>query len=91
MAFAEAIGYALSEKAPAEPKSLARDLPSPQERALTRREREVAGLVALGLTNRLIAQELVVSEHTVRQHVKNVLKKLGIHSRQQVAPRLQDR
>ena len=91
MTFGEAIGYALSTEAPAAPSSLAPDRPSPEARALTRREREVATLVAQGLTNRRIAQELVVSEHTVRQHVKNILKKLGIHSRERVAPRLRDR
>ena len=83
-------GYALFTEAPAAPSSFAQDLPSPEARALTRREREVASLVAQGLTNRRIAQELVLSEHTVRQHVKNVLEKLGIHSRERVASRLQD-
>jgi non-specific serine/threonine protein kinase len=50
----------------------------------------VATLVAQGLTNRAIASELVLSEHTVRQHVKNMLKKLGIHSREQIASRLRE-
>jgi non-specific serine/threonine protein kinase len=58
---------------------------------LTRREREVALLVARGLTNRGIASELVLSEHTVHHHVSNILKKLNLTSRQQVASHLRDR
>jgi predicted ATPase/DNA-binding SARP family transcriptional activator/DNA-binding CsgD family transcriptional regulator len=56
--------------------------------ALTRREREVAKLVALGLTNRQISEELSISERTVDHHVSNILKKLNLSSREQVAPRL---
>lgn len=43
---------------------------------VTRREREVLGLVAEGLTNRQIAERLLVSEHTVHRHVTNILRKL---------------
>jgi predicted ATPase/DNA-binding SARP family transcriptional activator/DNA-binding CsgD family transcriptional regulator len=57
---------------------------------LTRREREVAELVARGLTNRRIAEELFVSERTVDHHVSNILKKLNLSSREQVASRLGD-
>jgi DNA-binding NarL/FixJ family response regulator len=49
--------------------------------ALSRREREVLGLLADGLTNRQIAERLVVSEHTVHRHVTNILRKLGLPSR----------
>ena len=56
--------------------------------ALTRREREVANLVARGLTNRQIAEELFVSERTVDHHVSNILKKLNLSSREQLASRL---
>jgi predicted ATPase/DNA-binding SARP family transcriptional activator/DNA-binding CsgD family transcriptional regulator len=54
---------------------------------LTRREREVAALVAQGLSNRRIAEELVLSEHTVATHVREILKKSGFHSRAQIAAR----
>jgi predicted ATPase/DNA-binding CsgD family transcriptional regulator len=52
---------------------------------LTRREREIAGLIARGLTNRAIAAELVISQATVARHVANMLPKLGFSSRAQVA------
>jgi DNA-binding NarL/FixJ family response regulator len=48
---------------------------------LTRREREVLRLVAEGRTNRVIAENLVVSEHTVNRHVTNILTKLRVGSR----------
>jgi LuxR family maltose regulon positive regulatory protein len=48
---------------------------------LTPREREVLRLVADGLTNRQIAERLVVSEHTVHRHVTNILRKLRLPSR----------
>jgi LuxR family transcriptional regulator, maltose regulon positive regulatory protein len=48
---------------------------------LTPREREVLALLAEGLTNRQIAERLVLSEHTVRRHVTNLLRKLGLPSR----------
>ena len=48
---------------------------------VTRREREVLGLLAGGLTNRQIAERLVVSEHTVHRHVTNILRKLDLPSR----------
>ena len=52
---------------------------------LTRREREVAALVARGLTNRQIASELHLSERTVENHVSKILRKLGLASRARVA------
>ena len=51
----------------------------PQE--LTEREREVLDLLAQGLTNAAIAERLVVSVHTVRNHVANLSAKLGAHSK----------
>jgi ATP/maltotriose-dependent transcriptional regulator MalT len=52
---------------------------------LTAREREDCGLVARGLSNRDIAQELVITQATVEVHVKHVLSKLGYRSRSQIA------
>jgi predicted ATPase/DNA-binding CsgD family transcriptional regulator/tetratricopeptide (TPR) repeat protein len=53
--------------------------------ALTAREREIAALIARGLSNRGIADELVISPATVARHVANILSKLGFTSRAQVA------
>jgi DNA-binding CsgD family transcriptional regulator len=53
--------------------------------ALTAREREVAGLVGSGRSNRDIASTLVITEATVEVHVKHILGKLGFRSRSQVA------
>jgi non-specific serine/threonine protein kinase len=52
---------------------------------LSEREAEVAALIARGLTNRQIAEKLSVSERTVDRHVSNILDKLGLGSRTQVA------
>ncbi len=52
---------------------------------LTRREREVLGLVAAGQANREIAATLGVSRHAVKKHVRNILKKLQLRSRMEVA------
>jgi DNA-binding CsgD family transcriptional regulator len=48
---------------------------------LTTREREIAGLVAEGLSNREVASKLVLSERTVESHVRNILTKTGFRSR----------
>jgi LuxR family transcriptional regulator, maltose regulon positive regulatory protein len=53
----------------------------PSRLSVTPREREVLGLLAEGLTNRQIAERLVVSEHTVHRHVTNILRKLDLPSR----------
>jgi two-component system NarL family response regulator len=48
---------------------------------LTEREMDVLKLVARGLTNRDIADDLFISENTVKNHVRNILDKLHLHSR----------
>jgi DNA-binding NarL/FixJ family response regulator len=52
---------------------------------LTGREQEVARLLAVGRSNREIADTLIISEGTVEVHVKHILSKLGLRSRSQVA------
>jgi DNA-binding NarL/FixJ family response regulator len=54
------------------------ELPAPR---LTEREMQVLKLVARGMNNRDIAKELFISENTVKNHVRNILEKLQIHSR----------
>nr|WP_271208860.1 protein kinase [Rhodococcus wratislaviensis]GLK33205.1 hypothetical protein GCM10017611_00470 [Rhodococcus wratislaviensis] len=53
--------------------------------ALTKRERQVADLVAQGLTNKAIAASLVISPRTAQGHVEHILTKLGFTSRTQIA------
>ncbi len=53
--------------------------------SLTRREREIAALVATGLTNRQIAGQLYLSVRTVEVHVDHILTKLGFRTRTQLA------
>jgi DNA-binding NarL/FixJ family response regulator len=52
---------------------------------LTIREREVLKLIGLGATNREIADKLIISEHTVKSHLRSILNKLNIRNRQQAA------
>ncbi|HEY2129867.1 MAG TPA: response regulator transcription factor [Streptosporangiaceae bacterium] len=56
----------------------AEQVPAPK---LTDREMQVLKLVAKGMNNRDIAKELFISENTVKNHVRNILEKLQIHSR----------
>ncbi len=59
--------------------------PPAKAESLTEREGEILLLVAQGLSNRAIAEQLVVSERTVRSHVSTILQKLHLHSRTQAA------
>ncbi|MFC4785696.1 response regulator [Nocardioides sp. MAHUQ-72] len=82
-----AVRAAATGEAVISPEMLARLLPRiqrggrPRHEELTEREREVLALVADGLTNAAIAERLVVSVHTVRNHIANLSAKLGAHSK----------
>jgi DNA-binding NarL/FixJ family response regulator len=52
---------------------------------MTKREREIIALIAEGLSNKEIAQRLNVATYTVKSHVHNILEKLALHSRLQIA------
>ncbi|MBM4638070.1 protein kinase [Rhodococcus hoagii] len=81
MTTADAIAYTLGEQS-REPMP---DTPGQERTVLTKREHEVAELVAEGLTNKEIAQRLTISRRTVDGHVDHILTKLGFTSRVQVA------
>ncbi len=70
---------------PREPASAARRAEAEQSGGLSRREVEVARLVAQGRSNREIAEGLIVGERTVETHVSNILAKLGLRSRREIA------
>lgn len=74
----EALEYALGPDLPA---------PGPDRGSspLTRREMEIAGLVARGMSNKAIAATLVISQRTAEGHVEHILSKLGFTSRVQIA------
>ena len=57
----------------------------PQDHPLTKRENEIANLVAEGLSNRAIAESLVLSPRTIDGHVERILTKLDFTSRTQIA------
>ncbi|BDH13047.1 LuxR family transcriptional regulator [Streptomyces hygroscopicus] len=77
----EAVACALGRPSTPTPTSAEENAPT----ALTRREREVVDLLALGLTNKEIAAKLVISPRTAGTHVANLLGKLGFTSRTQIA------
>lgn len=79
--FDEAVALALGRRTPAP----ATDGTHVDEIRLTRRETEIAALVAEGLTNREIAERLVVAQRTAEGHVAHILSKLGFTSRTQLA------
>jgi DNA-binding NarL/FixJ family response regulator len=81
-----AVRAAAAGEAVISPEMLSRLLPklgrSPgPEPVLTPREEEVLGMLARGLSNAAIAEELTVSVHTVRNHIANLSAKLGAHSK----------
>jgi DNA-binding NarL/FixJ family response regulator len=59
--------------------------PVPDDVRMTRREHEVIDLIAAGLSNREIAGRLNIATHTVKSHVRNVMEKLELHTRLQIA------
>jgi predicted ATPase/DNA-binding CsgD family transcriptional regulator len=81
LGMAELVEFALGETGQAEEEPEA----AGTEAVLTRRERQVAGLVADGLSNKEIAAQLVISQRTAEAHVEHALTKLGFTSRAQLA------
>jgi non-specific serine/threonine protein kinase len=79
MSLDEAVTYAQSLEPPPAP------APGDRSSPLTPREQEVAALIAEGKSNREIADVLVIAEPTAERHVANILNKLGVRSRAQVA------
>jgi len=77
----EAVAFALEQPTTA----AAQQSETEPDFGLTRRERDVAKLIAEGLSNREIATRLVVAQRTAEGHVENILSKLGFTSRAQVA------
>lgn len=59
--------------------------PEAAPQRLSEREREILALVAQGLSNKEIAGRLFISENTVRNHLRNILEKLHVHSRVEAA------
>jgi DNA-binding NarL/FixJ family response regulator len=55
-----------------------------------KREREIIALIADGLSNKEIAQRLNIATHTVKSHVHNVMEKLALHTRLQLAKHMHD-
>jgi pimeloyl-ACP methyl ester carboxylesterase/DNA-binding CsgD family transcriptional regulator len=63
------------------PEQPSRDVPQPEQALLSSREREILACLAEGLSDREIAEQLVLSSHTVHRHVANIRRKLGRTSR----------
>jgi non-specific serine/threonine protein kinase len=80
LAIDEILAFACQEKRPAIPQQ-----PRRAAAVITRREREIAELVASGLSNKEIAASLVISPRTAEGHVEHILAKLGFNSRAQIA------
>ncbi|GAA0537007.1 ATP-binding protein [Saccharopolyspora thermophila] len=82
---ADAIDFALETAPRSAAQQRSRDRSGAEDQALTRREFQIAQLVAAGLTNRDIATRLEISQRTAEAHVQNILTKLGFRSRAQIA------
>jgi DNA-binding NarL/FixJ family response regulator len=82
---AAGIAGAARSASPAEPRRDDPDAAQFPGSVLTTREHEIALLIARGLSNRGIAEELFISPATAARHVANILAKLGLNSRAQVA------
>jgi non-specific serine/threonine protein kinase len=93
MAAEEAAEYALSEEVTPSPESppVRGEPDETLTDPLSVREREVAALVAQGMSNGQIAQELYLSERTIEHHVSKILRKLGLSSRSQLSTWLTER
>jgi LuxR family transcriptional regulator, maltose regulon positive regulatory protein len=76
--------------APQVPGSTSRVLLPDSDETLTEREIQVLGLIASGASNALIAEQLVISMHTAKRHVANILNKLGAASRTEAAARARE-
>jgi len=61
------------------------DIPVFQAVRMTNREREIVGLISEGLSNKDIAQRLDIATYTVKSHVHNILEKLALHTRLEIA------
>jgi non-specific serine/threonine protein kinase len=81
----DAVDYALGEQAPATAPPPTKAPAAGEPVRLTRRETDVAALVARGLTNRQIAERLMIGQRTVETHVANIFTKLGVTSRTRIA------
>lgn len=82
LSYTDAINLALGETTKQSDRK--RKSPSP-DAGLTRREQEVAALVAAGLTSKEIAAKLVISHRTADAHIEHIRAKLGVRSRAQIA------
>ncbi|MFV5523968.1 response regulator transcription factor [Acinetobacter variabilis] len=72
----------LKQISSSEPSSfLEQVVPDPEQESLTQREKEILSLVAQGLSNREIADELCVSRYTVESHIKHIYRKLSVSKR----------
>jgi non-specific serine/threonine protein kinase len=88
LTFEQAVAAALAVTSSAAPDADAVPERPTDPEPLTRREREIARLIADGRSDRQIAETLSISVGTVGVHVHHILQKLGLYSRQQVADRL---